>query len=76
MLDSPQKIQKTYCSILSNVASSIGLHHIPRTVPSIVLIIPTVNVAITIYSNALALSFSFEPVTHEVGIDSTLRQTL
>ena len=63
-------------NILSHVASAIGLHHIPRTMPSVIVVIPAIDIAVTIYRDALALSTALEPVTHEAGIDSTLLQTL
>ena len=63
-------------NILSHVASAIGLHHIPRTMPSVILVIPAIDIAVAINRDALALSPAFEPVTREAGIDSTRFQTL
>ena len=63
-------------NILSHVASAIGLHHIPRTMPSVILVIPAIDIAVAINSDALALPPAFEPVTREAGIDSTRFQTL
>ena len=55
---------------VSYVAATIGLHHIPSTVPSVILVIPTIDITVAINRHTLALSPALEPVTHEVGIDS------